>query len=353
MNLSYISFTERGKALAERIQDLLGGESVCLRRGDSKKNLSLSSWTAEAFEHSQALIYIGAAGIAVRAIAPHIQSKLSDPAVIVTDEYGRFVIPILSGHWGGANELARRIANITGGTAVITTATDINHIFAIDTWAKARNCAIVNPEYIKIISGELLRGGTVNIWSAYPVKGAPPENVIFSGPGGGSSGAGTGSELLSGSENARIDIYHQKHETRKDRDFLALVPRILILGVGCRRGIETETLERRFETFCRERDLYPEAFDGAASIDIKSSEPGLTAFCRRHGWNSRYFSAGELRRVPGQFHASAFVEEKTGVDNICERAAVLASGNGLLIIPKTAGDGVTFAAAAREYQVII
>ena len=111
--------------------------------------MKLSEWTAENFQKSDALIFIGAVGIAVRAIAPHCKSKATDPAVIVLDERGRFSIPILSGHLGGANDLAKKLASICGAVPVITTATDIEGVFAVDEWAKAQNCHVLEPGRIK------------------------------------------------------------------------------------------------------------------------------------------------------------------------------------------------------------
>ena len=138
MSCAYIAFTETGLKLAERLAFSHPGS---ISRG-GKNGVKLSEWTAENFQKSDALIFIGAVGIAVRAIAPHCKSKATDPAVIVLDERGRFSIPILSGHLGGANDLAKKLASICGAVPVITTATDIEGVFAVDEWAKAQNCHV-------------------------------------------------------------------------------------------------------------------------------------------------------------------------------------------------------------------
>ena len=98
--------------------------------------VTLAGWTAQQFAAADALVFVGAAGIAVRAIAPHCQSKATDPAVVVLDECGRFAVPLLSGHLGGANDLACRLGAACGAVPVITTATDANGLFAVDEWAK-------------------------------------------------------------------------------------------------------------------------------------------------------------------------------------------------------------------------
>ena len=138
--IAYLAFTDRGEALAEKLAAALGGEAV--RAG---KGVSLGSWTEAAFREKRALIYVGAVGIAVRAIAPHLKHKAEDPAVLAMDETGRYVIPLLSGHLGGANALAGELAAVTGGEAVITTATDLHGVFAVDLWAKRQNMTVRQP----------------------------------------------------------------------------------------------------------------------------------------------------------------------------------------------------------------
>ena len=318
--IAYLSVTARGRELSERLRAALGGEASCTPEA------SLSEWTADNFPVRRALVYVGAVEIAVRAIAPHLRSKSTDPAIVAVDELGRFAVPLASGHLGGANELARQIASVTGGAAVITTATDLNGVFAIDEWARRNDCAVIHPSGIKNVSAKLLAGGTVRIFTVFPVAGEPPEGV----------------KLSDTAPDIWLDV--RRHPS------LSLTPRVLTLGVGCRRGIAQETLERRFSALCEAYDLWPDAFADAATIDIKAHEPGLIAFCAAHGWTLRTFGADELRRVPGTFTASAFVERQTGVENVCERAAVLC-GQGELLVRKYAGEGVTFAVARRPARL--
>lgn len=320
--IAYLSFTARGKALSERLCAALGGAAACTRDAPAP---TLSGWTAENFPRKRALVYVGAAGIAVRAIAPYLRSKAVDPAVVAVDECGRFAVPLASGHLGGANDLARQIAALTGGTAVVTTATDLNGAFAVDEWARRQDCAVIHPEAIKSVSAKILAGEAVRVYSAFPVAGDPPEGVALS-------------ETVRDGAAPDVWLDVRRHAP------LSLAPRILTLGVGCRRGTDAATLERRFAALCGTFGLWPEAFRAAATIDIKAEEPGLLAFCAGRGWALRTFGADELRRVPGTFAASAFVESQTGVDNVCERAAVLLS-QGDLLVGKHAGEGVTLAVA--------
>ena len=323
MKLAYLSFTEKGRQLAGRLAAALGGSVQ--RCGAS---CSLEAWTAAHFSQSDGLVYVGAAGIAVRAIAPYLKSKTTDPAVVVVDECARYAIPILSGHLGGANDLARAIGRVCGALPVLTTATDVNGVFAVDEWAKRQNCRILNPERIKTVSAKLLAGGTVTVQSAWPIAGQPPRNVH--------QGENSGADVL-------LDIHPSPGEV------LHLVPRIAVLGVGCKKNVSSQALEAALAAFLTGAGVCEQAISAVASIDLKKEELGLLSFCAAHGWPLRTYPAEQLRAVEGQFTPSAFVQGVTGVDNVCERSAVLASG-GVLCRGKTAGNGVTMALALAPYR---
>ena len=323
MNLRYLAFSDRGEALAVRLAEALGGEaSRCSRP------LSLAEWTGEAFSQARGLVFVGAAGIAVRAIAPFVKSKVSDPAVVVVDECGRFAVPLLSGHLGGANDLARAIAAACGAEAVITTATDANGVFAVDEWARRQDCRVLDPGRIKGISSAVLAGKTVRVFSPWPIAGDCPAGV-------------TPAENRSDCD-VRLDF------RASQGDALRLVPRVLTLGIGCRKGTPQKALEDAFAALLVRSGVCAEAVYASASIDLKREEAGLLAFCQAHGWPCRFYSAGELAAASGAFTPSGFVKEITGVDNVCERGAVLSSG-GKLYWKKSAGNGVTMALAQRPY----
>ena len=323
MKLAYLSFTEKGRQLAGRLAAALGGTAQ--RCGAS---CSLEAWTAAHFSQSDGLVYVGAAGIAVRAIAPHLKSKTTDPAVVVVDECARYAIPILSGHLGGANDLARAIGRVCGALPVLTTATDVNGVFAVDEWAKRQNCLVLNPERIKTVSAKLLAGGTITVQSSWPIAGQPPRNVCQT-------------------EDRGADVLLDIHPGTGEK--LHLVPRIAVLGVGCKKNVSFQTLETALAAFLTGAGVCEQAISAVASIDLKKNEPGLLDFCAAHGWPLKTYPAEQLRAVEGQFNPSAFVQGVTVLDNVCERSAVLASG-GTLCQGKTARDGITMALALAPYQ---
>lgn len=340
-----LAFSDRGMDLAREIASFLGG--IASRSGDPLRG---AEWTKKYFFRSEALVFVGSCGIAVRMTAPLLRSKTEDPAVVVVDERGNHVIPVLSGHLGGANDLARRIARLTGGTAVITTATDVTGTFAVDNWARMHDVRIPNPERILPFSGKLLSGASAVLASRFPFHGAAPAGIRLTGPG-----ENSGKEDPNTPPDAVLD--YVQHAGRpagaSEGGPLLLIPRILTLGIGCRRNVRYEQIEEQYRAFLKETGLREEAFRMAASIDLKQGERGLLIFCQRHRLKVRFYTPDRLRRVSGARSSSDFVEEVTGVDNVCERAAILAASSGEdpgeLIATKFPGNGVTLAAAAHPY----
>ena len=331
MNIALTAFTSRGAELAGRLAKALteDGHSCALwvpERLAPETGLpgyrSLGPWTGERFADSDALLFVGASGIAVRAIAPYVRDKFIDPAVVSVDETGRFAVPLLSGHVGGANDLARLVARRTGGTAAVSTATDVNGRFAVDQWAREQGFFLDGREGAKRVSAALLAGISVGVESDFPIQGPLPQGVV-EGP------AEAGIALTLDPEKRPFP-----HTVR-------LIPPVLHLGIGCRRGTPAATIAKAVEGVFRSRHLSLKGMAAVCSIDLKKDEAGLLAFCQGLGLPLTTYSAGELSAVPGDFTPSPFVHGVTGVDNVCERAAVRRGGS--LIVPKQAGEGVTVA----------
>lgn len=323
MNAAIVAFSQRGSALGERLAAHLtqsGHAAVSSRCPPG----GLAAWVKEHFDRD-ALVFIGSCGIAVRGIAPYVKSKTSDPAVVVVDELGSFSIPILSGHIGGANELAVDLARFLGAIPVVTTATDRRGVFAVDTWAVSQGLRIANPQRIKWISARLLAGESIALQSSVPVQGPLPEGITLCDRGG--------------------DVLIT-HRTRGRKEALRLVPPVVTLGIGCRKGVAAEEIDQAFALTLAKAGCHPLAVARVCSINLKAAEPGILAFCHSRGLSYKTFSPEALMAVPGQFSASAFVRDVTGADNVCERAAVLGSGEGgRLLTHKDAGNGVTMALA--------
>lgn len=320
-----IHYTDRGAETARQIAEVLR-EDHALGQYRSRCNVG------ELFGTVDALIFVGACGIAVRAIAPYIKSKVSDPAVIVTDERGLNVISLISGHIGGANELTRRIAAAIGANAVITTATDVNRRFAADEWAARQGLCIASMQAAKRFAMEILKRD-LPLHSDFPLRGSLPDGLFLS-------------------ESGDCGLWISCRSGTPFDTTLQLIPRIMRIGVGCKRGTPVEKIEAAVTATLEREKIRFEALAGLASIDVKKDEEGLLAFCQRHTLPTTFYSAEMLMQLRGEFSASSFVKSTVGVDNVCERAAMLSAGkNARLIVKKTCMDGVTVAVAQEEWSV--
>ena len=300
------AFTKNGINSAKKISDFIDAKIFVPERffeeNLEKIDAPLTEWTGKIFSNSDAIIFASACGIALRAVAPHIKSKLLDPAVIVIDEKSNFVIPILSGHIGGANELAKKLAAYLHAIPVITTATDVNNFPAIDEWAVKNNCKIENPNAIKNFSAEILEGHNVGVAITHEIHNAPFPVTLW------------------------------------------LRPKNLILGVGCKRGISINELENNVKDFLAGSGVSILSLKALASIDLKADEAALIEFAKNHDIKFLTFSAEELQNLKGNFTHSQKVFDIIGVDNVCERACIMAAGEkAALMRSKTVYKNITLA----------
>ncbi|MCI8894355.1 MAG: hypothetical protein HFI41_06805 [Lachnospiraceae bacterium] len=352
MNLSIISFTGNGVELSLRTAEALEENSEiagtvslytkCKHPGAAGQaayvDCGIAQWAGAQLREQKALLFIGACGIAVRAVAPYLTDKLHDAPVLVMDELGRHIIPLLSGHVGGANALACGIGAAVGAEPVITTATDLNGRFAADLFAKRNDLWITDRAGIARVSSKVLAGQkiTVSVEPGHERQGSRmPEGLagIPYPPAG----------------------YADLVVSSEERDFdagLVLRPREYIIGMGCRRGKSLEELEAFIKERIREAGILEEQLSALASIEQKKHEPGLLAWCQARRVPFLTYTARELWEAEGTFLGSSFVAETVGVDNVCERAAIKAcKGAGSLVCGKYAKDGMTIAIAKRDWSV--
>lgn len=339
MKLAIISFTAAGKILSIRLSKALSQYSCTLfttnKLADeivSSYGNDLNAWTGNVFSQYDGIIFIGACGIAVRSIAPHLKSKTTDPAVVVADEKGQFAISLVSGHIGQANELTLSVAHAIHATPVITTATDVNGLFSIDSWASHHHLFISNMKIAKEISARLLRNEPVGMTADWFVLPQLPKGFT-------SDSAPVG---------AMISVYEDSSPYQQT---LHLIPKLVSIGIGCKRGTCADTIESVVLDCLLQEGISLHSIKQVCSIDLKQDEPGLLEFCKRHQLPIRFYSSEQLAAAKGMFSSSAFVKQTTGVDNVCERACVLGSQQGALIVPKLSKNGVTFAAALQDWRV--
>lgn len=347
--LSVICFSMTGFQTALKLKDGLEAQGYHTELYKKSKYLensiaeSTGNWTAAHFHKDDGIIFVGACGIAVRSIAPQVVSKKSDPAVLVVDECGQFVISLLSGHLGGANELCLKAAQILGAQPVVTTATDLHKRFAVDVFAKKNGCEILFMKAAKEVSAALLVGEPVGFYSEFPFVGELPDGLTECDAEGIPLDGGTAPDT-----GVAVTVHSSCLPFASTTQ---VVPTVITLGMGCRKNKEADIIRREAENCLMETDIYHQAVKNLASISLKKDEPGLNALAEE--WKIPFvtYTEEELKEVKGEFTPSAFVRNITGVENVCERSAVLGSGNGSLIRKKTGREGVTTALALRKWEV--
>ena len=348
MKIAVISFTSGGYALSLKLRGEVkefqwkifskcAGNRKNIENGDVFVEIPLQEWAGQQFEMHRAILFIGATGIAVRAIAPFVENKLTDVPVLVMDEKGSYVIPLLSGHLGGANEIAGKIAEGIKAEPVITTATDRNDKLAVDVFAKENEMTIKNKEAIALVSARVLENKPVRI----SIPGEYLPDVYIAKP----------EETKENQHTVDTEVFWDAPEDHK-RATLVLEPKEYVLGIGCKKGKTLDEISSVVRKVLDAGGIPMEQVGRMASIDIKSEEEGLQDFSETYRIPFWTYDANVLKEIPGEFSTSAFVKDTVGVDCVCERAAIAAcEGTGKLVIRKQARDGVTVAVAKRKWSI--
>lgn len=360
MRYVIFSFTTKAATLSSHLhENIVNSNDSCtsytttkseLPPNLTKLNLPLKEQVKEIFHQVDAIIFVSACAIAVRSIAPFLESKKTDPAVIVIDELGRYAISLLSGHIGGGNELTKKVAEWIGATPIISTATDLNNIFAVDVFATKNNMYIDDMTLAKQVSSELLDNKDIGISSDFPITSQLPTQL---NPVSNYSHGDPQSKLSMNSPNKLslgITITLDEEKSIFDKT-LHLIPRIITLGIGCKKGTPVEAIESLVLDTLAKYHISLHAIKQIASIDLKANEEGLLGFCKRYHLPFITNTSEELASLTGDFTPSTFVKSITGVDNVCERAALYQEPKGSLIIRKTARNGVTVAAVSQDYAI--
>lgn len=329
MNIAIVTITAGGKRLAEKIAEELTGARV-LQQGSSIAATLREAWTVY-----DALICIMSAGIVVRAIAPLCRDKYADPCVVVLDEAGRHVISLLSGHLGGGNALVRKVAAITHGSAVITTASDILGLTALDLWARENGLLLRSERRsMTTAAARMVNTGSLRIYSECALTGLPADfhRVALLG-------------------DADIIVSSKKN---LPQDAVQLSPRNLFFGIGCNRGTSAADIGHAVEETCSKQGLDRRALAGLATIDAKIDEQGLLLFAQDNNLPVHFFSREQLNEVTGVTE-SAHAMAALGVKAVAEPAAILAASGencqGRLLIRKMKWKDVTTAVAEKSVHL--
>ena len=286
---------------------------------------SLKQEVAEKFHQYRAHVFFMATGIVVRVIAPCIVHKTHDPAVVVVDDLGTFAISLLSGHIGGANDLARDVAAAIGATPVITTATDVNQLPSVDTMAVQKNLVIENPEAIKQVNMAFLTGKPVGLVDPY--------------------GIFRNRDVFDRSDLHEVRVCIDDRLATPQTSDLILRPKILVAGIGCNRGTAVDEIRDLLYKTLEHHGLSHRSLGGLASVDLKDDEPALHELADELGLTLVFFSRDMLKTVENIKTPSLMVEKHIGVKSVCEAAAIRGANMGTLVVPKQKTANATVAVA--------
>ena len=342
--VAVLALTKQGSNLATTIAENLEESSLYLPEKQARRYAASHPFSdfkraiTRCFYRHKGMVCVMATGIVVRVLAPLLGGKESDPAVVVVDETGRNAISLLSGHLGGANLLAQKVADITGGQPVITTATDIQGKFSFDDLAKRAGLVIENLEGIKTCNMALLENRQIGLFD----------------PGGWLQ------RLIPAHVNLRVLMEPKEVKDLGvscwiyvDEGFaffepppcLILRPKNLVVGVGCNRGTSSSEIGAAVEKVFCDSGLSLMAIRNLATVELKQDEKGLNELMEERGWSAEYYSVSELQSAGSVPRPSIMVQKHLGVESVCEKAAMLSAKTEDLLVAKEILGNVTVAVA--------
>ncbi len=319
MRIACFTFTRSGEILACNLKEKSPVDIDIYNREHYGKNLR--AFCGKAFEEYDALVFFSAIGIAVRMIAPYIRDKKQDPAVVVIDDLGRYAVSLLSGHIGGANELAEHIADIIHALPVITTASDGRNFEAVDVFALRNDYVIENMEDARKITALMVDNRKIEFLSELNAKIRYHNIVEEKGEG-------------------RI-IVSSRLSTADNKPCVVLRPKTLHIGIGCKKDVPGSIIVGFIEKTLQENNYSSLSIGSIGTIEAKKKEEGIMEACTHFGCRMRVFSAREIEGVQHLFRGSDFVEAALGVRAVAEPCAYLCGKN--IIISRIAEAGVTIA----------
>ena len=339
MNYAIISVSAEGARLGARVKKELKGTGTLYERkgsesGEEAKYFTRTiALTAEIFSKYDAILFIMATGIVVRAIAPHVVSKASDPAILCMDECGKHCISLLSGHLGGANAWTREVASAAGAEPVITTATDVHGRKSPDDMAREMMMRIEPLDALKPVNSVIAEGRKFLWFIDKTVQGADSIKERFRKEGI----TLRSSDDMEGHDFEACAIITEGNHIKSKAPYVYLRPQNLYMGIGCKRGTTENLIQDAFEGALKLADAYDYQVASLASVDVKADEKGLLDFAKHKNIPIHFYKAEELKTIADEYslETSEFVEKKIGVGNICQSAALKEANRGKTLLPKT------------------
>lgn len=337
MNIAIISVSDKGKNLADKLKDALDDDSTIIKVDLFHKNVK--KYLKIAFYEYDAIVAIMASGILIRSIAPYIESKTSDPAVLNIDDNANFVISTLSGHLGGANKLTNKIAPLIGAIPVITTSSDVNNKLGIDVLASDLYLSIDNTKEILFFNKAILEGKQITLTYNSNSNKDYLKNYL-------KNNTFEMDVSLCCSQNVGKDeivVSLEGHE-------IILKERKLVVGIGCKRGKTSSEIYKGYKKSLEEINIDESRVNMLASAEVKKDEEGLLELAKTLDKQINFVDLDRLKLFESKYiQKSEFVKSKFGIYGVCEPSALITAGfDSKLIYKKTSYDGVTISMAVSK-----
>lgn len=322
MKLAVVTVTEKGVIKGLKIQKKINCDVFTISKFMKEKTLLIEKGLQNFFEKNllkyDTFLFITASGIAVRTIAPFIKSKDKDPAVLTMDEEGNFIISLLSGHLGGANEAAKILGEITGAVPVISTASDVSGKIAVDTIAMKINGKLESLESAKKVTSLIVAGKEVCIKVPENMENENPEGLV----------------LIS---------------NRKNIEVAKIIPQNIVVGIGCRKDMSGEKIISAVKNSFEKLNLCEESIRVFATVDIKENEAGIIGTAEYFGKELKIISRSEIKKIENNFETSEFVKKSIGVGAVSAPCAFIeGNGKGKFLAEKLKYEGITISIFEEE-----
>ncbi len=329
MKVAILSVTDQGKIVSDKIYKTLEKDPLIIKVKAYHKNVK--NTIKEIFHEYDCIIGIMASGIMIRSIAPYVESKLTDPAILLIGDNGKHVISLLSGHFGQANKLTLKVSEILDAEPIITTSTDINKQTGIDTIAKKYYCTLKNPQNIKFINNALITNKKVDLYLPTKYDYISLDKDVIK------------------SYNIFIDEKYSDIISNYEGHEVILKPELLVMGIGARRDISTEKVYNAIISACDILDVPVDRIDQFTTAEVKQNEQGILNNIQRFNKPLKIISMNDIENYKNkEISKSDFVMKKFGVVGVCEPCALISAGiNSKLLFKKTAYDGVTISVAVK------
>ncbi len=361
-----ISLTRNGASMARRLAGSFGRESTLFidRRfredADAGEafDLPLRPVVERAFAEYSSLVLFLSAGATIRLLAPLLESKQVDPAVVCVDDAGSFCVSLISGHVGGADKLAQEVAKHLGAKAVITSASHASGTLAVDLLGREFGWRLVaDPTAVTRASAAVINGQPIGVWQGagepgwWPKEKPLPENITVYPALEDLAASACAAALLITDKTGALDTL------LADKIVVVYRPRSLVVGMGCRRGVPVEELESLLEEAFQENGLALECLSEIATAEIKRDEPGLEQLAERHGVPLSFLLEEELNEVfetnPDAITSkSERAHALVGVWGVAEPAALLTAGAEELLVTRKKTARATIAVARKNFNAI-